>query len=174
MAGTGPTDLHALCEEFLAACVEALDSISAPGLAGAPERRYVSPGTPAFDCCDQLTVHAQAITETLDRNGLNQGIKHRLQSRVNLVQLVATATRCIPQLEGESFPSATDLEAAAEQTNADAWALWNHVWNLARSGSLFTLCDEVFWDGMRAINPSGGCGGWTLTLRAELQGYESP
>jgi len=27
---------------------------------------------------------------------------------------------------------------------------------------------------MRAIRPSGGCGGWVLTVRAQLDGYEAP
>jgi len=59
MAGAGPEDLQELCQEFLDACIEALDTVPvfAPGLGGAPERSYISPGQSADDCCpDQLTV----------------------------------------------------------------------------------------------------------------------
>jgi hypothetical protein len=93
--------------------------------------------------------------------------------KTNLVGLVATATRCIPVVsDSGAIPSVTDMEAAAEQINADGWALWNHIYNMIRADLLFTLCGEVFWDGLRSINPQGGCGGHTLSLRVELQGYE--
>jgi hypothetical protein len=72
-----------------------------------------------------------------------------------------------PPLEEES-------QAAAAQVNADAWAIWNHTFNLVRSGELFRLCELVSWDGMRSIIPSGGCGGWTLVVRVKLDGYEEP
>jgi hypothetical protein len=168
MAGVDVNDLHILCRELLDASIEALDTIpsSAPGLGGAPERSFISPGIPAFDCCDQLTVHAQAVTE----HPPGQSNSHMKDARKNLVMLVVTATRC-HDLE-EVPPPIETLETTAEQMNADGWALWNHLWNLMRSGDLFTLCDEVFWEGLRALTPSGGCGGWTLTLRVALEGYE--
>lgn len=169
MAGVGPEDLQALAEELLEASVDALDTIptSAPGLAGAPERSYVSPGTPSFDCCDQLTVHIPGVNEmpqTVDT--------HKQGARKNIVIFVVSATRCIPSIDENGIPEAADIQAAAEQVNADGWALWNYIWNLIRSGDLFSLCGPVSWDGLRAINPSGGCGGYTLTLRAEVEGYE--
>ena len=178
MAGVGPEDLQALAEELLEAAVDALDTIptSAPGLAGAPERSYVSPGTPSFDftgaedlCegCDQLTVHIPGVNE------MPQALDtHKQGARKNIVVFVVTATRCIPTIQSGHFPSAADIQEAAEQVNADGWALWNYIWNLIRSGDLFSLCGPVSWDGLRAINPSGGCGGYTLTLRAEVEGYE--
>ena len=177
MAGTGPEDLQALAEELLAASVDALDTIPtfAPGLAGAPERSYVSPGLPSFDftnvedfCegCEQLTVHVASVNEMPIRDDT-----HKQGSRKNIVTFVVTATRCIPTIQNGLFPTAAEIQAAAEQTNADGWALWNHIWNLIRSGDLFSLCGPVSWDGLRAINPSGGCGGYTLTLRAEVEGY---
>ena len=92
--------------------------------------------------------------------------------KVPLVGLVATATRCLPTGDNQNPPTAAELEDAAAQINADGWALWNHVYNLIRADLLFTLCGEVFWDGLRSINPQGGCGGYTLNLRVELSGYE--
>lgn len=166
--GNGPDDLFALCQEFLAACQDALDTIPslAPGLGGSPERAFVSPGLPSFDCCDQLAVHAAAVfSDPL------QPLKN--QERRNMVTLVAHATRCIPVIDSSgNIPSAADMEAAAEQIDADGWALWNHLFNLIRAGSIFSLCRVVLWDGLRSINPQGGCGGWVLTLRLEYDGYD--
>lgn len=169
MAGTSPEDLHVLAQGLLDASIEALNTIPtfAPELGGAPERSFVSPGQPAFDCCDQLSVHISAVNE----QPLGQSNTHKQGARRNLVTLVVTITRC-HDLDVIPPPIAV-LNATAEQMNADGWALWNHLWNLMRSGDLLTLCDEVFWDGLRALTPSGGCGGWVLILRGAYEGYET-
>jgi len=174
MAGTDPQDLYLLAQEYLAACVEALDTIPtfAPGLGGAPARSFVSPGLPAFDCCDQLTVHVTGVTDSATSPSNFTG-RSASTMKVNTVGLVATATRCIPVIsDSGNPPPVEEMEAAAEQIDADGWALWNHIYNLIRAEALFTLCGEVFWDGLRSINPQGGCGGFTLALRVELEGYE--
>jgi len=173
MAGSGPDDLQLLAEEFLAACVEALDSIPSAvvGLGGAPLRQYVSPGQSADDCCPQLTVWAQAVSESPRSPGSFIG-KSARDSQINVVSLVARILRCVPTGQGGEPPDPTDMQDAAEQINADGWALWNHLYNMVRAEELFSLCGEVFWDGLRSINPSGGCGGWQLFLRVELDGYE--
>jgi len=140
----------------------------APGLEGAPERNFVSPGQPAFDCCPQLTVNATPISDApLAPGGLAAGRK--IGGSINHVGLTISITRCQPQTA--DTPPADSLQAVAEQTNADVWALWNHLQSLWRSGDLFKLCGEVFWDGARAIQPSGGCVGWTLGIRVSLDGY---
>ena len=169
MAGTGPEDLQALCVELLDACVESLNTIPlfAPGLGGAPERSYISPGQSADDCCPQLTVWAQAVGESPRSPGTFRG-KSALDGQINLVSLVARVLRCVP---GEAPGDPEDLQAVAEQVNADGWALWNHLFNMVRADELFSVCGEVFWDGLRSVTPSGGCGGWQLFLRVELDGY---
>lgn len=178
MAGTGPADLHATCSELLTAAAEALDTLpsSDPGLEGAPDRAFVSPGPPALDCCDQLTVHALQIGEaTTSPAGLAAG-RRNVQGRINHVTFFVTITRCIQGLQdaGVNAVAEADLEATSAQTDADAWALWNHLWNMWRSGDLFTLCGEVFFEGMRVLPSSGGCVGWTMSIRASLEGYEEP
>ena len=165
-------DLQLTCEELLAAAIDALDTIPTfdPGLAGAPDRTYVSPGLPAFDC-EQLTVHAAAATEAATSPaGLQAGKRHATM-RENLVTLVVTDVRCICDPNSGDIPSAAVLQASAEQVNADGWALWNYVWNLMRSGELFSVCEAKYWDGLRSINPSGCHGGWTLAIRVRLDGY---
>lgn len=174
MAGTGPPDLHGLAVDLLAAMVEALDTIPAyePTLVGAPDRAFVSPGTPVFDCCDQVAIHPPFISfGDTSPAGLAAGKRH-IFGAINHVTLLGTATRCIPSIDdlGRS-PSTTALQEAARQLNADAWALHNHLYNLQSSGLLLSLCDEVFFDGISAVQPSGGCAGWTVTVRAYLDGY---
>ncbi len=170
----GPTDLHDLAEDYLAACVEALDTIPsyAAALGGAPLRSFVSPGKPVADCCPQLTVHVQSVGE----GALSPGAPRASFARINRVQLVATIFRCIPTgAEGKAGykpPSPLDLAAAAEQIDADGWALWNHIFNLVAAGQLFTLCGDVLGWSLVSVPPSGGCGGWTLSVNVGLDGYQ--
>lgn len=171
MAGTGPTDLHALAVEFKDVCVAALDTIPTadPTLSGAPDRTFVSPGTPVADCCEQLAV----VVNPLAARAAQPGAK----AMINIVTLVAVATRCIPTGVGEGqtyrAPKATELEAAARQIDADGWALWNHVQNAMRDGSFLGQCDVKEFLAMQQLAPAGGCAGWQLTVQASLDGYGS-
>lgn len=174
----GPGDLHALAVALLDVCIESLDTIPdfEPHLDGAPTRAFVSPGQPVFDCCDQLTVHVQQINDADTLPGaLNAG--HRAKfGKINHVTLIVTSTRCITtggetRSGGLEIPSAEDLQDDAEQLDADAWALWNHAFNMTQAEEFRTLCDEVFFDGINSIVPSGGCAGWTVTVRVALEGY---
>ena len=173
MPGTSPSDLFTLAEDYLEACVDALDTIPtfAPALGGAPERSYVAPGLPALDCCPQLTVDVRAVQEDpRSPSGPGSGQRARYGARKNNVFLVATIVRCYPT---EVPASVTDMQAAAEQVDADGWALWNYIWNLIRSGEFLTLCDDSSPE-LRQLTPSGGCSGWTLSMRVALEGYEAP
>lgn len=173
MAGTGPNDLFVQCQELLERSVEALDTIPSlvPGLQGAPERAFVSAGTPALDCCNQLTVNAAPIREAPTQPlEMGAGTRHQQQFRKNYVGFNVTVTRCA---DISVIPPPTGVqEAVAQQTNADAWALWNILWNFARAGEIFSICSGVYFDNLAPLTPSGGCSGWVLTIRAELQGYE--
>lgn len=179
MAGEGPLDLFELARDLLNAAVEALDTIPDydVSLSGAPSRRYVSPGVPARDCPEQLTVHVSQIAEAAtDPSGLGAGQRARLEARLNHVTLVLGVTRCIPvgtQAKTTYVPpEESELENAARQINADGWALWNHLWNRVRQGLLFETCKGVFWTGARIISPEGGSAGWTFTFTVTLDGYE--
>jgi len=170
------TDLQTLCLDVLSAAEEALDTIPgfAPGLEGAPARTFVSAGTPAADCCPQLSVNANTIREApTEPLGLGAGTRHRQDFRINQVGVQVWIFRCNATGEAGEPPTAAAQQAVGEQVNADGWALWNHLWNLARSGDLVSLCDEVFFDALTPLQPSGGCSGWLLSLRMELHGYEA-
>ncbi len=175
------TDLHSFAEELRIASIEALDTLPliSSGLAGAPARTYVSPGRPAFDnCCGddeggQLTVNYALITPKQTAN-IVAGTAGRICARLDLVQFNVTIIRCMPTASGPygEAPTAISLDDAAAQTDADAWALWNHLWNMVCAGALLSMCQEVFFDGLRALDPSGGCAGSVLALRVQLNGYE--
>lgn len=165
MPGIGPGDLDTLAFEVLTAAVAALDSIPTftglESLAGAPDRQATSPGAPAADC-EQVTVHAAIVQE--------QNVQK--DTRTNALQLVVTVFRCVPGPQSNlSPPKVGKIEAAAAQTNADAWALWNHIWNMIRAGCLLRRCRPVTMS-MRALEQKGQFGGWALTLTGQLDGYE--
>ena len=167
-----PTDLQTLCLDVLSAAEEALDTIPgfAPGLEGAPARTFINAGQPVFDCCPFLSVNAATIREApTEPLGLGAGTRHRQDFRLNWVGVQVWIARCA--VSGTAPPESS-LTEVAEQVNADGWALWNHLWNLARSGDLVSLCDEVFFDALTPLQPSGGCCGWLLSMRLQLAGYE--
>lgn len=167
----GPGDLQDLCQELLDASAEALDTIPTyePGLDGAPDRQLISPNTPVWDCCPQLAIYATPVTEAdTAPGGLTSGRRTTL-GRINHVLFSVEIVRCIPT---DIEPPAAEITAASAQTNADAWALWNHLFNLIESGQLLTLCQEVFFEGITAVSPSGGCAGWTANIRVQLDGYQ--
>ncbi len=174
-----PTSLQELALEVLDVATEALDTIPilAPGLEGAPERAFISPGRPALEGCGQLCVYVDSVFDA-DTNpgGLAAGRRNVMMKR-NHVRLIVTIDRCVidsrqgDQAYLQPYP-ASDLTATAEQTNADGWALWNHIYNAWRSERFLTVCTELFFEGLRALPEEGGRAGWTLTLRAILDGYQ--
>jgi hypothetical protein len=173
------TDLYDLCDEYLTACVAAV--ATAPG--GEIDRFFVSPGPPAWDCCPQLTVHAGGPAEG-DTAPLNPPLQpgHRAEvGIVNLVAMTATVIRCVPTFDEQTgrFPDAASIDAAAQATLGDCWAIWNHLLTLKRAGGIFAGLDgdarerEMFLDPAVALNTSGGCAGWQLQIRVQLWGYQA-
>ena len=166
-------DLDALAHVVLDTAVEALDTIPTfdATLAGAPSRHFVSPGQPVIEvgCCDQLTVYVPQIVTTQMEERAPLGA-------VNYVIFLIQISRCIPtgfdEYGNYKPPSTTSLEGPAKQAHADAWALWNHLFWAQSSGLIRSLCDQVFFEGISAMLPSGGCAGWTAQLRCQLDGYQ--
>ena len=171
------TDLQTLCDAVLDASVAALDTIPgfAPGLEGAPARAFVGAGQPVFDCCPQLSVNANIIREApTEPLGLGAGTRHRQGFRLSLVGLQVWIARCAANGAAGEPPTVEALSLVGEQVNADGWALWNYLWNVNRAGSsdpIVSLCNEWYMDALTPLQPSGGCSGWLLTIRAELSGY---
>ncbi len=172
-------DLADLAEEFLAACVEALDTVptAEPGLGGAPARSFVDFGPPVFDFasaavsdedCDQLTVHVGTLF------GGAQVPKADI-ARINMVPFIATIARCCAPTvdsQGRTLPPAVK-QAFSRQVNADKWALWNYLWNMISEGLLFDKCGQIQWQGLVPLNPSGGCAGSSLQVSVSVDGYQT-
>lgn len=171
-------DLFLTAERLLTVCTEALDDQLPPlGLEGAPERRYVSPGLPAFDCPTQLTVHIPALTEELTVPLSPQpatGSRQKARGRINLVNFVVTIVRCAPGMENSGvFPTVDEEESSAEQVMADGWCLWVTIFRLAMNGDLFggDVCQVRRMSSSPSLDPMGGTVGWTINLQTELDGY---
>lgn len=169
MASTAAS-LYDACAELLAA--------AAASLTDPPARQYVSPGPVALDC-EQLTVHAAPISlADTDPSGpgVLQGARRASGVSVNLVGLVVTVVRCVPTIEEPSkgrlvIPSVTTLDASARIVLADGWQLWNGIKQRHRANTLLPgSCRDVFIDPAIPITPSGGLGGWFLTVRTNLDG----
>jgi hypothetical protein len=166
-------DLDALAHVVLETAAEALDTVHAfdATLAGAPDRQFVSPGQPVIEigCCDQLSVYVPIIT-------MDQMEPRPQLGALNHVLFQIQISRCIPtgfdDYGNYKPPATTALEGPAKQLHADAWALWNHLYWAQSSGLIRSLCDQVFFDGINAMLPSGGCAGWTAQLRCQLDGYQ--
>lgn len=171
MAGTGSGDLHDLCLEYLDACALALEDTPA----GPPGRQAVSTGPPPLDC-EQLIVYTAgpAVADTSPlQPALAPGHRAANQGMVNLVFLVASVIRCVPGIDDyANFPSGDEITAAALQTNADLWAIWNHIARRKRDATLFAPKErEMFMDPAVTIAQGGGFGGWIVQIRVQLDGY---
>ena len=171
--GTGPDDLFALAEEYLDLCVVALEAAQ-----GAPPRRYVSPGPPAWDC-ELVAVHVggPVVAPTSSGPGaLAEG--HRLQAtgQVNIIDLVATILRCVPVMKADgSAPVASSVTDASRVTLSDLWTIWNHIAHGRREGTLFDgKCRDVTMDPAVTLAPAGGFAGWQVSVRVQLDGYRLP
>lgn len=169
---------HAIAQLLLTSSAEALDTVHAfdATLEGAQSRQFLSPGQPVMDCCGQLAVYIPFINQGDTTPGGSNAGKRHLHGATNIVTYQIISSRCIPNgfdpTSGlYSPPLAASLTAAAKQLDYDGWALFNHLFHLQASDLLLNLCDEVFFDGLNALLPSGGCAGWMAQVRAQVDGY---
>jgi hypothetical protein len=172
VAGTGPTDLETIAQEYLDACIAAL----AMTPDGAPERAFLSPGVPPWDCPEQLSVHVggPAIADTLPlQPALEPYHRISVQGQVNLISLTATILRCAPTVsDTDIFPSPEAYALTSTQTYADLWAIWNYCTQAHRALVLFPPKTREFaFDPAVGINMEGNTCGWQITCRVQLDGF---
>jgi hypothetical protein len=173
----GPNDLYATAVELLAAAAEALDTTDAGGI----DYQAIWPGQPAYDCVPALFVHAggPAVADTYPLQPPLQPMQRiAYANEVVLVQFTITVLRCVPIIEGEGqtilLPLPVDVNAASAAVYADVWAIWNHLKNLHRAGTLFQTPSgrrEFAFDPAIPVLSSGGAGGWEIPVRLQLGGY---
>jgi hypothetical protein len=181
--GVGPDDLHLFATDLLQAASDSLDEIPTllpgEGLTGAPARQFISPGPPVWDCCEMLVVHVESLpigftrpTSPIGASGMKQAYGAWILQAV----LTVTVGRCVPEgttsVKGKyTPPSPAALTAAARQIDADGWALQNGIANRKYQGILSEVCSAMVWETFSSVDPMGGCGGWTATFRANIDGY---
>lgn len=169
----GVTDLFATAREFLDVVAEAV--ATAPG--GPISKQFVATGPPPWDCCPMIAVHAGGPDEasTLPLGTLDPGFRTVDFGLLELVSLTATILRCAPVVSSAGMPTSAEIESASATTLGDVWAVRNHLRTRRRAGTLFTRADgeprECFFDSAVALNTSGGCAGWQVPIRVELDGY---
>jgi hypothetical protein len=170
--------LQVAAEEYLAACIDALDTLTS---AGAPARTFVSPGAPAWDCCPMLCVHVGDSTVAatrLDGGTLAAGHRIVLTGIVDQPYLTATVLRCEPDAIGKAVaagqpPPTAALTGFAATLNEDIWAIRNWVRARKADGTLFSgVCRELTMEPGRSLTVAGLCGGWEQPIRITLDGYE--
>lgn len=166
-------DLFTAANEYLVACHEALATTQE----GAPTRYFISPGPPAWDCPDQLTVHVggPSVADTLPQGVLDPGHRATVTGQVNLVVLTATILRCAPTVDDDgNFPTPQQLDAASTVLLDDLWAIWNYVRSAKTNDALFPPRErELIQDPAIALAPQGGIAGWQITVRVQLGGYQA-
>lgn len=166
------SDLFDLCDQYLDACVAAL----ADTPEGPPDRYFVSPGVPSWDCPEQLTVHVGAplVADTFPlQPSLAPAHRVTVQGQVDMIQLTATILRCAPTLGDDgTLPTPAQIDAASQQTLADLWAIWNYVKTAKRQNVLFPPKEREFQlDPAVSLNQTGGVCGWQVPIRVQLNGY---
>lgn len=157
------TDLADLLLATAGACLE-------DTTAGAPTLQYISPAAPAFDCCPALIVHVAALSEesTSPLSPIAATGHRDLYGRVTLVTLVITALRCAPMPQQDGSVLTADIEAVAVMVQEDGWVLWNCIGCAIKNEVFLDLCKIVHFDRAVAINEQGGCVGWQMILRCEI------
>lgn len=193
--------LHEHQQALLDCICESMNLIPAeiPGLMGCPCRKFVSPGQPAADACDdscsplapgeypgQLTVHINRMFATdytnfprrfsnaVGGNSAVRDLKNCSLPQVNALDLFVTVFRCVPGPDGATGcpPSPEALSAASLQLSADMLAVQRGI----------TCCypgtsTAVRRGGRRfamgdtnMIGPSGGCIGFRTEVTVAIDG----
>lgn len=163
------TSLTVLAENLLTVAVDALNETTA----GAPALQYLSPSRPVFDCCPAVIVHVEQLSEEgtspqFPAGSLGQRDRF---GRIIEASLVITAIRCAPKPTKQGV-SIDAVYASAIEVEEDGWALFHGVTCAVRLGTFKDLCSYVHYDRARAIVEQGGCVGWQMEIRAQIDGYE--
>lgn len=165
-----PTTVAGIYQLAQAARAVADDALATTA-GGTPERSYVAPATPIYDCCPFVCVWMPAVSEenTSPFSPPAATGNRQRYGRINLISLNITVVRCAPETS-----DADEIEVVAMQVMEDAWALWCGFHNALQDGTFLSLCDDVHFDRLTSIPERGKCVGVQLTLRANLGGIKAP
>jgi len=128
------------------------------------ERSYIAHGRPAADC-DSLVVWTESIAATQPNKNVC--------SIVSKWTLHVSRFKCVPTMDesGNALP-AEDYQESALDLALDGAAIWYGVIEAWIDGTLFDGaigCTEIdLTQGLSAIEPAGGMGGWDLVIIVTL------
>jgi hypothetical protein len=162
------TSLTDLAEAVLAVAETCLATTTA----GTPDLTYISPASPAFDCCPALIVSVAALTEESTSplgTAMDSG-RRASYGRVNLATLAVTALRCASEMQNDGSVVVAEIETITAQVLEDAWALWCGFYKAIKDGTFEGTCDDVHFDRGVAVLEQGGCVGWSFQFRAQIDG----
>lgn len=169
---------------------EALDAIDVPRTGRPlPCVSYVAMSAPVIDkCCEacageaatpggggMMTVHLGGDRDPLDFTPPDQNNCQILTT----ANLVITLARCVPTQTGELGPippTPADLDASALRLYGDLWALVTYLLGRRHdAGFLAGMggCKGITFTTVRYLSdgPTGGCGGWEVSLRVKLNDF---
>lgn len=134
-----------------------------------PERQFVSPGLPAWDC-EILAVQLER-TFGIAGNLATEIIEPQLPQAAHAMRGATFAVhliRCVPTLHDDGtnvqVPSVTEEEAAAKVIYTDVQMLLNVIVAGQRAGDL-PGCSGVAFEAWQTVGPQGGLSGGYLRLR---------
>lgn len=154
--------LYTLAGDLLAA-VEGYFAAEAPAV-DLPDRRYVTTGSPAFDC-EQVTVTIPQLFTGLPGSAY---VGPLVPGVTSAVELQVSVIRCVPTMDdGGNPPDTTDLETSAQELLIDADLLRAAMFEAKKDG-VFDTCNDVVIAETIAYGPEGGFGGWTQIVRVGL------
>lgn len=170
------TTLHDFALELLQSCADALDTTDA----GAPDRQFVSPGLPVIDCCSMLAVFTSSLLDGPTSPGsppMVTGHRSTFMKQPTAIFTVLVA-RCVPVGEGNANnyrpPSVAQLNAVSEITDQDIWVIYNYLnWKMREGDSFLGKCQAEWIYPATPLDPSGGCGGWTIPIQVAMNGYNA-
>lgn len=134
-----------------------------------PERQFVSPGLPAWDC-EILAVQLERTfgiagnlaTELIEPQ--LPAVGHAMRGATFAIWLI----RCVPTIHDDGtnvqIPSVTEEEAAAKIIYSDVQLLLNVIVAAQRAGEL-PGCSGLAFEVWQTVGPQGGLSGGYLRLR---------
>lgn len=166
MAPTSPDQLTIVAQAILDTVVTILNTTDA----GAPASQFLTGTRPAFDC-EFVAVQAARLGEesTSPLSPIMVTGRRDDFGNVILTTWIIYVVRCAPNMIGTKAPTDAAKTAGASIVQHDAWVLWNAI--RADQDDLFDGCIGAHFDGGVPIQEEGGYMGWSMQLRAMIEGY---
>jgi len=131
--------------------------------AALPARRYVSFGTPAWDC-EQVVVGPSRLYSIEADPSLEGLIAWKPLFANNAVEMNVQIIRCQPTGDGTNPPSTTQLETIALAVHQDIEVVRQVLVDAQQNGSLATPSGLSFGN-WNSLGPQGGLGGGSQVVR---------